>query len=82
MGDENTNAGPIPHPSQSHDDARSRDVSLEFQVSLETISNLSFLAHECAEYPEKARAYLRALDEQVERLAGLMRKVLQRLGDQ
>ena len=76
MGDEDRNAGPVTKSSKRRDDALSSEVMLELQVSLETISNLSFLAHQCTDHPEKAKAYLRMLDEQVERMAGIMRTVL------
>ncbi len=45
----------------------------EDAVVLIAQANFSFLAHEAADHPEKARAYLRAIDEQVERISDALR---------
>ena len=44
----------------------------QMQAPLETIANLSFLACESVHYPDQAKGYLRSLDEQIVRIAGLL----------
>ena len=47
----------------------------ELQAPLETVANLSFLACESLQYPEQAKDYLRSLDEQIVRIADLLRSL-------
>ena len=73
MSDEDAGAAES-QVSKDQNAGRCRRVLVAIQAPLETIGNLSFLAHHCADHPEKTRAYLRTLDDQVERIASLLRE--------
>ena len=56
--------------------AKSRSALHAIQNPLETISNLSFLACHSIEHADKATNYLKALDEQVQKIAADLRQIL------
>jgi signal transduction histidine kinase len=76
MGDDETNELRFELEASELEKALSRQILRDIQAPLEAISNLSYLAAHRLGEPGTARSYLKALDDQVERIAARLRDYL------